>query len=130
MFRLSILLILLSLLYSCDPGYAVVLQNNSTKDRNIKVITTDGYKFTYRDSVSILDSIKRIEIPAFKNSNELSYTFTLESGKEAVLQQGIGGPDLTEKVVIENADTIHLDSDKRVHTKKYGMSTAVRVTIE
>ena len=130
MFKFLSILILLVTLSSCDPGFSVVLSNKSMKERNIKVITVNEQKLTYLDSISIVDSRAQFKIPVLRNKNERSYAFALQPGKEAILQGGIGGPDLREKVIVDGTDTILLKGDKRVHIKKHWLGTAVTIMIE
>ena len=131
--RLMPILFFLFVLSSCDPGHVVILSNQSLEDKNIKVIVTDKHKIHYLDSIAIIDSVNalgRLMIAISKDSNANSYSFTLEKRKNAVLQQGIGGPDLTEKIIVDFTDTISLIKDKRITTKKEGISTAMTVRLE
>lgn len=130
MIKLIALLMFMVSLSSCDPGFAVVIQNKSGDVRHIEVLATNERKFDYLDSISIIDSPLRVNIPVLINRSKLSYSFPLEEGNEAVLQQGIGGPDLNERIVIDKTDTILLNKDKRVQIKKYGMSTSVKVELQ
>ena len=119
MTRLFTLLFILFALSSCDPGYSVNLINQTDGDRNIKVIVTNEYKIKLMDSILIYEPpFPIVSVKIFKDLKQMSYTFILEKGKTAILQRGIGGPDLTEKIIIENTDTINMKSDKRVKIKK------------
>jgi hypothetical protein len=130
MIKLIVLLIFVVLLTSCDPGFSVVMQNNSGVPKNIEVLPANKRKLDYVDSMDILDSSLRVKIPVVINRNKLSYSFMLEQGKKAILQQGIGGPDLDEIIVINKTDTILLKKDKRVIIKKHGISTSVKVELQ
>ena len=129
---LSIFLILIAL-SSCDPGYSVILSNQSLTDKNITVKVTNMNKIQYLDSIAIIDSVNGIErlmVRISKDTNANSYSFTLEKGKTAVLQQGIGGPDLSEKIIVDLRDTILLSGDRRVIQKREGISTLITVRLQ
>jgi hypothetical protein len=115
---------------SCDPGYAVIASNRSTGERKVEVVMTDNRRFQAIDSIFIIDSPSGFKVPIKKDKSRLSYFFTLKRGKDAILQQGIGAPDLTEKVIVQSSDTIYLNNDKRVNIKKDGRSTSVTVEIK
>ena len=129
--RISVL-ILLFFLSSCDPGHVVILSNQSLKDKEIRVIVADKRKIILLDSIAIIDSEnapKRFMIAPLKDSTTNSYFFTLHKGKCAILQQGIGSPDLTEKIIVDHSDTILLTNDKRIIKKKEGISTSITVQL-
>jgi hypothetical protein len=133
MTRLLAVLILLFILSSCDPGYVVVLSNQSLKDKDIRVIVADKRKIILLDSIAIIDSEnapKRFMLAPLKDATTNSYFFTLHKGKCAILQQGIGGPDLSEKIIIDHSDTILLSNYKRIIKKKQGLSTSITVKLD
>lgn len=125
-------LFLLFLLSSCDPGYVVILRNQSIKDKNITVINDRRAQST--DSIALTGSLDKqgvAKITVFKDTNKNSYSFLLGKGKNAVLYQGIGGPDLSEKLVIDSSDTLALNGDKRVIITRQGMrGTTVDIKLE
>lgn len=124
---------LLLIFSSCDPGYVVILNNQSSKDKSIKVILNNVTKLKHIDSIPFIDSsdtFEKLKIPVLKDTNSNSYTFTLDKGKKAVLQQGIGGPDLDEKIIVDLFDTILLKTDKRVIKEKHGMSKSVTIFLQ
>lgn len=131
--RLVLFFSLLLILSSCDPGYVVILNNQSSKDKSIKVLLVNATKLEYMDSIPLIDSLgtlEKLKIPVCKASNSNSYTFILSKGKRAVLQQGIGGPDLREKVIVDLSDTILLNNDIRVKKEKHGISTSVTIMLQ
>jgi len=133
MSRLIFTLVLLLLLSSCDPGFSVILSNQSSTSKNVKVIVTNKDKINYLDSIAIIDSLyisERLMIAVSKDTNANSYSFILEKGKSAVLQQGIAGPDLTEKIITNFSDTISLSGDRRVIKERKGIGTLITVRLE
>lgn len=125
------------MLCSCDPGYSVILSNKSQTARHIKVIDVNENKVLSTDSISVADTSDQEfftaaapkEIVKVEKTSSDSYTFILEKGKEALLQNGIGGPNLNEKIIVEESDTFWLNKDKRSVIKRKFMYTSVRVTI-
>jgi hypothetical protein len=127
-------------LTSCDPGFAVILNNNSDKERNVTVNNISRQELSNKDSMVIADTssldffsdkIKRQKILlASKDTVNNSYSFTLEKGKRALLQGGVGWPNFSQIIVIDNQDTILLRKDKRTLTRKKFMYTLVSTTIE
>ena len=124
-----IFFVMLTLL-SCDPGYVVLISNRSNKEKSIKVIVSHANKVRSRDSIAIITHQKRVNFPVTKNEVEPSYFFLLGKGKEAIIDQGIGGPDFRERIVVDNEDTIALRNSRRVMIKRRWMSTSVEITID
>jgi hypothetical protein len=136
MTRFILLALLLEMLGSCDPGFMVVLTNKSSNDKAVKVIDENKERVQFMDSISIADtgrgffSNTTLRQPrAVKKTSENSYSFILEKGKEALLQNGIGGPDLNQKIIVNLNDTIFLNQDKRSVIKRKFMYTSVRVSV-
>ena len=137
MIRLILLALVLEMLCSCDPGYSVILSNKSQTARRIKVIDVNANKVLSTDSISVADTSDQEfftgatpkEFVNVEKTSSDSYAFILEKGKEALLQNGIGGPNLNEKIIVEESDTIWLNKDKRSVIKRKFMYTSVRVTI-
>ena len=137
MARFILFVLISGMLYSCDPGYNVILSNKSQTARHIKVIDVNENKVLSTDSISVADTSDQEfftgatpkEIVNVEKTSSDSYTFILEKGKEALLQNGIGGPNLNEKIIVEESDTIWLNKDKRSVIKRKFMYTSVRVTI-
>jgi hypothetical protein len=126
-----------SLLYSCDPGFAVVLNNNSNTTKHVTITNVSVEEIRCTDSLWIngieLDTSKRFEkkIPIIhKDTVSKSYGFSLESSKSALVYSGIGGYDFNKKIVIDDKDTISMKTDKRVTIKRKWMSTLVTVNAE
>lgn len=117
-------------LMSCDPGYSVVAANRSSGERKIEVVMTDTRRFHALESIFIIESPQGVKVSIDKNVNRLSYSFILEKGKDAIIQQGIGAPDFTENIIVENKDTFFLKNDSRVNIKKEGISTSVTIEIK
>ena len=130
MAKQTFLLLLNFILLACDPGHTVILRNDTKEERKIEVVLADERKLSALDSIDIVDSLKRNTISITKDARRRSYSISLEPGKVAVLQQGIGSPDLTERVIVDNLDTIELGKDKRVNFKKEGVSTTVTIEIK
>ncbi len=141
MFRQLLLLLAISMtLISCDPGFAVILNNNSAKERYVTVSKVPRQELASRDSMTIgdtshldffSDKTKRQNIVLTrKDTLNNSYSFVLGKGKRALLQGGMGGPDLNQKLEIDNYDTISLKQDKRTIMHKKFMYTFVSTTIQ
>ena len=122
-----ILFVLISgTLYSCDPGYMVVLDNKSQTDKHISVINVDQNKLLYTESIIITDTsgpdpflnTAPKQGVTIEKTSSVSYSFVLEKGREAILQDGLGGPDLREKIIVDHGDTISLTKDKRSVIKR------------
>jgi len=65
------------------------------------------------------------------NGRSSSYSFTLEKGKQVWLQHGTGFPDRSQKIVVNDSNTILLrKKEKRVAVKRSFMSTAVNIKVE
>lgn len=134
-----VLLISLSFLYSCEPYYDVVLTNNSGKTRCVKFIGSDEYKIEKSDSITIAESPSSLNSPEKRVSKEIlikdminhSFTFYLDSGQSARLQSGIGFPDMNQRVVIDNSDTILLKTDRRIKRKRPNFkNNRIIITVE
>ena len=127
-------------LISCDPGFAVVLSNNSNTTRVRKIIETNKYKVARIDSIRMADSSKNtfferdipIATPVIaKDTTANTYSFILEKGKKALIQHGMGGPDMSQKIIVATADTIAIQKkESRVKIKRRLMSTSVHITVE
>ena len=136
MTRFILLAFLLELLASCDPGFMVILTNKSSNDKYVKIIDVNKERVQFMDSISVADTSVGFfsnqtvrQARTVKKTSENSYTFTLEKGKEALLQNGIGRPDLNQKIIVDLNDTIFLNNDKRSVIKRKFMSTSVRVSV-
>jgi len=140
MARLISLLSILICFASCDPGFSVVLSNNSQADKNITVLVNDKYPFRLRDSVLITDTLVSFFEPYKSHVTNIvthpsqagnAYSFQLEKGKKVLLQNGIGGPDLSQRIVVNNTDSISLSKkEKRVLIKRKFMYTTVNIKVE
>src|SRR5882762_1115098 len=115
MLRFIAIFFLSLFLISCDPGYSVVLNNNSNKDRTIKIAGTNWNKVARIDSIPIADTLKNTffvkgnfkMVPiTSKDTVANTYSFILEKGQKALLQRGIGFPDRAQKIILDTADTI------------------------
>lgn len=119
-----LLLLLSCTLCSCDPGFSVILTNNSGKDRTVKVIENSQQKFESTNTMRIASSpdstsSSSLEIRVEeKDATTRSYSFMLQKGNTALLQRGLGFPNYQQKIIIDNNDTIFLTKDKRVTTKR------------
>lgn len=115
---------------SCDPGYVVILNNQSKNIISIEVSGNDSIRLNYKDSIRITDNINPTEINTIaikKNTSRDSYSFDLGKGKSVILQQGIGAPKLKEKIIVDHKDTIVLNNDRRVVREKNGISTQINI---
>ena len=127
-------------LTSCDPTFAVILNNNSNKERSVMVIPSHGESIFGKDSITIADTSRvstRVDgvhlqnIPITKEALPYSYSFVLGTNKKALLQGGIGIPDRDQKIIIDQYDTIRLRHDKRTKIRKLlGKYTEVSITIQ
>jgi len=103
------------LLSSCDPGFNVILQNDSGHPIDVKVVSEDSYIKHY-DSIDIATTITSdftkqgvIAITKFPDS---TYTFKLKESHTAEVDYGIGGPDKKLKIIINSKDTLTFDSSE------------------
>jgi len=126
------------ILTSCDPGFAVVLNNNSNKERNVTVSRVSKHELLEKDSIAISDT-SQLDVLATRNRQKIlvakdtlhnSYSFVLGSGKRALLDRDIGGPDIRQKIIIDQHDTIALRRDKRTKIHRQFMYTLVSTTIQ
>jgi hypothetical protein len=137
MARFISVVLISGMLYSCDPGYIVVLDNKSQTDKYISVINVNQNKLLYTESIIITDTsgpdpflnTTPKQGVTIEKTSSASYSFVLEKGREAILQNGLGGPDLREKIIVDRGDTISLTKDKRSVIKRGFMYTAVKATI-
>ena len=137
--QLLLLLAITLILVSCDPGFAVILNNNSDKDKNVTVSKVPRQELLDKDSIAIADTsqmdfysgnIKRQNIfLSKKDTLNNSYSFVLGKGKRALIQGGMGWPDLNQKIIVDKFDTISLKQDKRTVIRKKVMYTSVITTI-
>ena len=138
--RLLTLSFIILTLQSCDPGFAVILSNNSNKEKNVTVTKVPRQELLSKDSVIVVDTshldffsdkLSRQSITLTnKDTLNNSYSFVLKKGKRALLQGGMGGPDYNQKIVIDNSDTILLRHDKRTVIRKKFMYTFVSTKIQ
>lgn len=139
--QLIIVFFSLTIFTSCDPGYAVYLLNNSSQDKNVKVVERESQRVASIDSVLIADTLSTnfetvtVKKKAISSKDVLqkSYSFILGAGKTARLRQGIGKPKLSDlllKVILDSNDTIVLTSDKRIRVDRKPMSTKVSITVK
>ena len=124
-------------LTSCDPGFGIVLTNESNRIRQVKVVKAKKNKLRYTDSIAIFynsgqyfygDSLLKKTL-IIKDTSENLYSFHLDKGNKALLEADVGFPNMSQKIIVDNIDTIFLKTDKRVKIKKKGFSTEVTVTI-
>lgn len=119
---------IVSSLISCDPGFSIVVSNNSNAGKKVKVINSDKYFLPDSNFLEISNLLKgdfyvsgsenaRIPLLA-KDTIEYSYSFFLDSGKTALLKAGTGGPDLSQRIITMDYDTIYFRKDQRVQLKK------------
>ncbi|MFT3679374.1 MAG: hypothetical protein QM791_03825 [Ferruginibacter sp.] len=135
MIRVITLLLLLSFIYSCDPGYSIILSNNANEKQEVKVI--GKYHTLINDSVKTTDisgssffseKNKFTNIPITgKDTTENSYTFFLDQGQRALIGYGMGVPNMKQKMIIVNNDTIDFRKDNRVTRKQEFLSTTLLV---
>jgi len=134
----TLIIVLAEMLCSCDPGYSVILTNRSQVDRDVKVTAVNKDQLHLIDSISVADTsgegffsnmTAKQRLAVKKTSND-SYSFVLAGGKEALLQSGIGGPDLNQNIIIDINDTILLRHDRRSVIKRKFMYTSVKVILE
>ena len=136
---IAIFFTLLSLI-SCDPGFSVVLSNNSNTTRTVKIVETNRNKVARTDSIPMANNSKNSffergtagMIPVIsKDTTANTYLFVLEKGKKALIQFGMGGPDMSQKIVVANADTISIHKkEPRVKIKRRLLSTSVHINVD
>ncbi|MFZ1677678.1 MAG: hypothetical protein WAT91_10420 [Saprospiraceae bacterium] len=121
-------IILTAQLFSCDPGHAVILQNNSNKEIKIKILNKPPLTPEYKSVIFIEDSIttnfdqdaKMIEITM--DSLEYTREFNLLPSQSAMFDYGISDLDLKQKVVIDEKDTLGFKNKNRLETGENFMS--------
>ncbi len=138
MTRIFQFLTIIIIFCSCCAGHSVTLSNNSDKDRIVKIIE-DGYSTRpFKNYVETNDitrknfSRKKAERIQFtSDSVGSSYSFLLGKGQKALIQSGLGFPDMNQKIVINNSDTISLRHDRRIKVKKrIDYFYVVRISVE
>lgn len=101
------------LLSSCDPGFNVVVQNDSGRPIDVKVLSDNSY-ITQRNSIDVANAITsdfaKKEAIAITKLSEGVYTFNLKESYSAEVNYGIGGPDKKLKIIINSKDTLTFDS--------------------
>ena len=99
---------------SCHPTHVFIVRNTSNQDKEIQVILPAKHydAMGLRDSI-FLQSISKPDtsnywpIKVDKDSLTKSYSFTLPSQHDAVLEFGVGPKPVTgQKIVINTSDTI------------------------
>jgi hypothetical protein len=141
--KLTTLLFLLTVLCSCDPGYAVFVLNNSPQDKEIAVVEQEAPGVANIDSIPIADTLstdfstakRHKRAVTNKDLSEGSYSFTLGLGETAIIKRGIGRPasdlsGLLKWIIVDDRDTIVLPADKRVQADRRFMRTKVVVRVE
>lgn len=79
---------------SCDPGFAVILSNQSSVERNITLVNHEWGM--YRDSIRLLkyedknNSILSFTALKATDTSQKKYSFVLPPGYDAILRSGIG----------------------------------------
>ena len=127
-------------LLSCDPGFAVVLRNNSNTSRTVKIIETNKNKVARIDSIPLANPLKNTFFErgtgamiavVSKDTAAGTYSFLLEKGNKALRQFGMGGPDMSQRIIVAPGDTIAIHKkEKRVNIKKRLLSTSIRINAE
>ena len=126
---------------SCDPGYAVILYNRSNEAKQFQVIKPSYYEKSVmhiNDSLLIKDiseskddsRLKKEMILIVKDTINNSFSFTLEKNKSTIVEKGIGWPDVKQKIIINNRDTILLNNDKRVTIKKKLTYSNINISVD
>jgi hypothetical protein len=113
-------LILTAQLFSCDPGHAVILQNNSIEEIEVKILNNPPLTPEYKSVIFIEDSIttnfdqdaELIEITM--DSLEYTRAFNLLPSQSAMFDYGITALDLKQKLVINELDTLGFKDKNRL----------------
>ena len=135
------ILICTILVSSCDPGYAVILNNRSAEIKQVKVIKSSKHKYfriPEKDSLQAMDfpisnpysqTIKEM-IFISKDTINNCFTLLLGNNKSVILEKGVGFADPNQKIVINKIDTIKLKDDKRAIFKKKRRSTIINIYLD
>lgn len=101
------------LLSSCDPGFNVIVQNDSGRSIDVKVLSDNAYVIQ-RDSIDVTNAITsdftKKEALAIKELPDSVYAFNLKESYSAEVDYGMGGPDYKMKIIINAKDTLTFDS--------------------
>src|SRR5262245_19855340 len=106
--------VLLAALASCNPTHVFTVSNTSQQDKRIQVVLPANHydAMGLRDSIFLqsidkADTSKYWPIKVDKDSLTKSYSFTLPSQHDAVLEFGVGArPVPGQKIVINETDSI------------------------
>ena len=120
--RKNLILLLPLALGACCAGHSLVLDNNSGQDQQVTVLERPTGYCARKGVVSITAADEKKFIK--KNTQNIDFTlidsslhayaFILPKGKKALLQNGIGFPDMDQVLILNHSDTISLRSDRRV----------------
>ena len=101
---------------SCDPGHAVILQNNSDSHQSIRVVR-DKRPNLHSKSIGFLrDSLTTIfddnarEVLFTLDSSTGDFVFELDPNQSMMFNYGITGLDLEKKLILNNVDTLDFKS--------------------
>lgn len=110
-----LLLFAVSLLLSCDPGFNIVVQNDSSHPVTVKVLN-DNANVTRYDSIHITNKITTDftghKAIAITKHSDNAYTFVLKESCSAQVDFGMGSPDYKQKIIINSKDTLTFDSSE------------------
>jgi hypothetical protein len=139
--RLVGLCCILSIFSSCDPGHAVYLINNSSEDKEVKIVEKERTRVVAIDSVLIAGPLSKDPKPTnvkmepitAKDITRKWYSFVLGKSQIAVLRHGTGKPDLSnifEMIILNNNDTIVLTKDKRIKVDNGFLTMKVTILVK
>lgn len=128
----------IALLFSCDPGYNVILQNNSGSEVNVDLIySPDSYHKSMRDFFiydSIVDNFgsehynNKIIVRCDSLTN--IYTFKLKNNSSAIVDYGRNSPRNNLQIIINKWDTLSYNKKSNYRIKGNFMSKTYLFTIE
>ena len=97
------------LLSSCDPGFNVIVQNDSGRSMDVKVLSDNSY-ITQHDSIDVVNAITsdfaKKEAIAITTLSEGVYTFNLKESSTAEVNYGRDAPNENFKIIINSKDTL------------------------
>ena len=122
--RFTPLVFILFMIYSCDPGFSIILSNKSGKNVLVKIVYSDSSSFNeFKNYIPF----KKIIL---KDSTNSSLTFLLDTGKDVkIVSQMATMPPNIHVIVINNVDTVSR-RDKRTIVKKRWMYKDFITTIK
>lgn len=122
--RLFVVVIVISIFTSCDPGYSVILSNKSDRDIAVTAVYPDAFKKHLTDTLGTFDN--RIKANRRKDSdygssvvfardtNLNTYSFVLKANQGVVVEGAAFAayPTWGQLFILDNKDSVVLSAKK------------------